>query len=263
MPATIVSRRSDTRGHANHGWLNTYHTFSFANYYDSRYEQFGSLRVINEDIVQPGEGFGKHPHKEYEIFSYILSGELEHKDSFNNYEVLKRGDVQFTTAGTGISHSEHNAAKSPATGSPVNFLQIWVRPDDPRLKPAYYTKHFSDASKLNNLVHILSPADSDRYDPSTIGIHTDFHMYASLLQPGETVSFKVNENVKGGDALRRVYVHVANTADCEVLVKAGSGATVALKKGDGAFVTEIKQGEELSFVGAGEETAEFVVFDLV
>ncbi|RUS13832.1 RmlC-like cupin domain-containing protein, partial [Endogone sp. FLAS-F59071] len=181
---------------------------------------------------------------------------------FNNHEVLKRGDLQFTTAGTGISHSEYNAAKSPATGTPVNFLQIWVRPDDPRLTPAYYTKHFSDASKLNNLVHILSPAATEKYDENTIGIHTDFHMYASLLQPGEEVKMKVNKNVNVTEELRRVYVHVANTTDCEVLVKIESGATASLKKGDGAFITGLKQGEELSFVGAGEDTAEFVVFDL-
>ncbi|RUO96968.1 RmlC-like cupin domain-containing protein, partial [Jimgerdemannia flammicorona] len=122
MP-TIVARRSKDRGHANHGWLDSYHTFNFADYYDPKFHGFGSLRVINEDIVKPGFGFGKHPHKVFEIFSYLLSGELEHKDSMGHTEVLKRGDVQFTSAGTGIFHSEHNASKSRDNGVPVNFLQ--------------------------------------------------------------------------------------------------------------------------------------------
>lgn len=197
-------------------------------------------------------------HQLIQHFNYQLQ-----LPAFNNHEILKRGDVQFTTAGTGISHSEYNASKNPATGTPVNFLQIWARPDDPDLKPAYYTKHFSDESKLNRLAHILSPAGTDEYDPSTIGIHTDLHMYASLLQPGETVTMYVNESVKGGEMSRSVYIHLANTVDSEILVRTGSGATSSLRKGDGAFVTEIAQGEELTFVSTGEETAEFVVFDML
>ncbi|CAI2176152.1 18169_t:CDS:2 [Funneliformis geosporum] len=252
MPSKIVVRPSEERGCANHGWLDTHHTFSFANYYDPNYEEFGALRVINEDIVQPQKGFGTHSHREFEIFSYIISGELEHKDSMGNLEILKRGDVQFTTAGTGISHSEYNVHKT----LPVYFLQIWVKPDNPKLSPAYHTKMFSDSAKENNLVQIISP--DKKQVPDTIGIHTDFHMYASLLDQGVKVTHKVQGNANDRDNKRKLYIHVIGKEGMKVLINGKS----LLKHGDGAFITEVVSGEEIIFESVGNRTAEFVLFDL-
>ncbi|CAG8654221.1 9751_t:CDS:2 [Cetraspora pellucida] len=247
MSAQIVVRKSKDRGHANHGWLDTHHTFSFASYFDYKFQAFGSLRVINEDIVQPTTGFGTHPHQEFEIFSYIISGELQHKDSMGNVEILKAGDVQFTSAGTGITHSEYNIHPT----LPVHFLQIWVKPDNPKLKPRYQTMNFPKTSKTNNLVHIISPVDDQ--DNSTIGINADFHMYASLLESGH----KVMHTVQGAEKPRRVYIHLTSTGG---ELKINENTT--LRQGDGAFVTEVKQGDEILFESIGDKIAEFVVFDL-
>ncbi|CAB4403754.1 unnamed protein product [Rhizophagus irregularis] len=231
MVARIVLRPSKERGYANHGWLDTHHTFSFADYYDPNYKSFGALRVINEDIVQPDNGFGKHPHQEFEIFSYIISGELQHKDSMGNVEILKRGDVQFTTAGTGISHSEYNINKI----HPVHFLQIWVSPDDKILPQLIIRKH-----------------------SKTIGIHTDFHMFASILQPENKLAHAVQKSLSGEDKTRRLYVHLTSTGG---QLKINDGTI--LKPGDGAFITEVVSGEEVIFESVGKEAAEFVLFDLV
>ncbi|CAG8491147.1 14902_t:CDS:2, partial [Racocetra fulgida] len=194
--------------------------------------------VINEDIVQPTTGFGAHPHREFEIFSYIISGELQHKDS---------GDVQFTSSGTGITHSEYNIHPT----LPVHFLQIWVKPDNPKLQPRYQTMTFPEASKTNNLVHIISPVADQ--DSSTIGINTDFHMYASLLEPGH----KVVHTVQGIKEPRRAYIHLTSTGGN---LKINGNTT--LRQGDGAFVTEVKQGDEIVFESVGDKIAEFVLFDL-
>ncbi|CAG8440235.1 7160_t:CDS:2 [Ambispora gerdemannii] len=248
MPAKIVTRRSGDRGYANHGWLDTHHTFSFASYYDPEFEGFGSLRVINEDKVDPQSGFGTHSHREFEIFSYIISGELEHRDSIGNVEILKRGDVQFTTAGTGISHSEYNVHPS----LPVHFLQIWVKPDTARLAPEYHTKSFTDTEKTNSLVHIIAPVSKN--NNSTIGIHTDFNMYASILEPGHSV----NHVVQGeGSTSRRLYVHLASTGG-QIKV---SGKEL-LKQGDGAFFTDVLPDEEILFENVGDKNGEFILFDL-
>ncbi|RIB14620.1 pirin domain-containing protein [Gigaspora rosea] len=247
MSAQLVVRKSEDRGYANHGWLDTHHTFSFASYYDYDFQGFGSLKVINEDIVQPATGFGAHPHREFEIFSYIISGELQHKDSMGNVEILKAGDVQFTSAGTGITHSEYNIHPT----LPVHFLQIWVKPDNSKLKPRYQTMNFSKSSKTNNLIHIISPVED--HDNSTIGINTDFHMYASLLEPGH----KVIHTVQGTKKSRKVYIHLASTGG-----ELSINETTILKQGDGVFVTEVKQGDEIVFESVGDKIAEFVVFDL-
>ncbi|KAG9293284.1 hypothetical protein G9A89_007530 [Geosiphon pyriformis] len=254
MPAKLVLRHSEDRGYANHGWLDTHHTFSFANYYHPNFQGFGSLKVINEDIVAPTKGFGTHSHREFEIFSYIISGELEHRDSMGNIEILKRGDVQFTSAGTGISHSEYNIHKT----LPVHFLQIWVKPDISKLKPKYHTKRFSDIQKKNSLVHLISPivtgALVKKENDSTIGIHSDFHMFASILEPGKNVKHTVQgEN----DKMRRLYLHLTNT-DGQVKINGNE----TLNEGDGVFITDVKSGEQVSIESSGEKNAEFVLFDL-
>jgi redox-sensitive bicupin YhaK (pirin superfamily) len=168
-----------------------------------------------------------------------------------NVEILKRGDVQFTTAGTGISHSEYNINKI----HPVHFLQIWVSPDDKNLTPAYNTKTYPDSLKTNNLTHIISPASEQ--DSKTIGIHTDFHMFASILQPENKVAHTVQESSDGGDKPRRLYVHLTSTGG---QLKINDGTI--LKPGDGAFITEVVSREEVSFESVGKEVAEFVLFDL-
>jgi len=224
------------------GWLNTYHTFNFADY-QGPFEGYRTLRVINEDRVQGGEGFGTHPHRIYEIFSYVLGGRLEHKDSLGNIEVLKRGDVQFTTTGTGLSHSEYNHSKT----EPVHFLQMWVLPSDPKLPPGYQTKSFSDEEKRNQLRLIVGGPHKDE---SAVHIHQDCSVYASLLDAGKTVRHKFGAG-RGG------YLHLAMVNDGKVAVNG-----IELKAGDGAF---IEQTEEIAIEGRSEEgkgPAEFVLFDL-
>jgi len=172
-PTVQIERRpSKERGHADHGWLNSYHTFSFASYYDDRFERFHALRVINEDRVSGGQGFGRHSHREAEIFSYVVSGALHHRDSMNNNEKIGRGEIQFTSAGTGISHSEFNAHDK----DPVHFIQIWVTPAVRNLQPSYQTKNFEEKEKLNTLLLTLSPDKSDK----TVHINQDIKVCAFI-----------------------------------------------------------------------------------
>jgi redox-sensitive bicupin YhaK (pirin superfamily) len=266
MTAQIVLRRSSERGHANHGWLDTHHTFSFASYWDSAFNGLGSLTVINEDFVQPNRGFGTHSHREFEIFSYIVQGELEHKDSMNNVETLVRGDVQFTTAGTGISHSEYNRSNKRN-----HFLQIWVRPDQTKLKPAYHTKRFNDDAKRNALVSIISPVvEAKKKD--TIGIHTDFHMSAALLETGKCVQYRIQNPADPGatSKTRQGYVHVVQretggggtVEELRLQVKGSGKDPVVLRDGDGAFLKNVKPGDDILFEKIGNGTTEFLVFDL-
>mmetsp|Transcript_14293 Transcript_14293/g.19923 ORF Transcript_14293/g.19923 Transcript_14293/m.19923 type:complete len:279 (+) Transcript_14293:65-901(+) len=243
---SIVVRKSNERGHADHGWLNTYHTFSFADYYDPQFEGCGTLRVLNEDRVSPGEGFGKHPHNNFEIFSYVVSGALRHKDSMGNLESIKRGDIQFTTAGSGITHSEFNDSDSEE----VHFLQLWVFPNARGLKPGYQTKHFDDEQKKGALVKVVSPVS----DPSTneIKINQDFSMYASILSQGQKVAHTFGTQRKG-------YLHlVMNKTGASVNVVGKSGTQVTLTEGDGAFI----KGEESVEIHGNGGTAEFVLCDL-
>ena len=181
----IEIRRSQERGHAEHGWLDSFHSFSFAGYQDPDHMGFGALRVINEDRVQAGQGFGTHSHRDMEIISYVLEGGLAHRDSMGNGSVIKRGDVQRMSAGTGVSHSEFNASDRDT----VHFLQIWIEPSVRSVKPSYEEKQFDDASKRGNLRLIASPDGRD----GSVTIHQDANLYAAPFEP------------KPG---RKAYVHV-------------------------------------------------------
>ena len=175
----IQIRKSTDRGHANHGWLNTYHTFSFASYRDPKHMGFRTLRVMNEDWVEPGQGFGTHPHQDMEIVTYVLEGALEHKDSMGNGEVLRPGEFQRMTAGTGITHSEFN----PSASEPVHLYQIWLYPEKKGLKPSYEQKSFPVEDRLNRLRLVASPNG----DEGSLQIHQDARIYLSQLETGKEV----------------------------------------------------------------------------
>ena len=227
-------RRSQERGFADHGWLKSFHTFSFADYYDAKHVQFGPLRVINEDRVQPGAGFGTHGHRDMEIISYVLSGELAHKDSMGNGSTIRPGDVQRMSAGTGVRHSEFN----PSANSPVHFLQIWVQPAQLNIAPSYEEKRFDDAEKRGRLRLIVSP---DRAEGS-LQINQDARIYAGLFTADEQAEL----TAKPG---RAWYVHLARGK-----LEANG---VALAAGDALQVTDTPR------LTIGKATdAEVLVFDL-
>jgi redox-sensitive bicupin YhaK (pirin superfamily) len=232
MTATI--RRSQDRGFADHGWLKSYHSFSFADYRDPHHVNFGPLRVINEDRVVPGAGFGTHGHRDMEIISYVLDGELAHKDSTGTASTIRPGDVQRMSAGRGVQHSEFNA--SPA--HPVHFLQIWIIPDVAGIPPEYEEKRFEEQDKRGRLRLIASPAGAE----GSVRIHQDARVYAGLFDGAEQAALQVAAN-------RLVYVHVARgriTANDE-----------ALDTGDALKLTD-----ESSLALAGGRAAEVLVFDL-
>lgn len=185
--------QNSQRGTADHGWLRSKHSFSFGHYYNPEQMGFGPLLVINEDIVQPAQGFGTHPHQDMEIISYVLSGALEHKDSMGNGSVIRQGDVQRMSAGSGVSHSEFNHSKT----EPVHFLQIWIAPNVKGLKPSYEEQHFATASKTGNLRLIAS---ADGRDGSVL-IHQNANVYAAILDESATVECTL-------DPKRSAYVHV-------------------------------------------------------
>lgn len=175
----IVPRYSGDRGHANHGWLDTYHTFSFAGYHDPRYMGFRVLRVINEDQVGPGQGFGMHPHQDMEIITYVLSGALEHKDSMGNGEVLKAGELQRMSAGTGLMHSEFN----PSPESPVHLYQIWLLPQSRGIEPSYEQKTFPIDQRLNQLCLVASPDGQ----AGSLKMHQNARLYLAALEADRIV----------------------------------------------------------------------------
>jgi quercetin 2,3-dioxygenase len=227
-------RRSNERGYADHGWLKSFHTFSFADYYDPNHIEFGPLRVINEDRVQAGAGFGTHGHRDMEIISYVLSGELAHKDSMGNGSTIRPGDIQRMSAGSGVRHSEFNPSKS--TG--VHFLQIWIQPAEFNIEPSYEEKHFAREEKRGRLRLIASP---DRAQGSVL-IHQDVRVYAGLFNGDEAADLHVQPG-------RRIYVHVAQGA-----LRANG---VALDAGDALRITDATHLR----VESGRD-AEVLVFDL-
>ena len=174
----ITIRKANERGHANHGWLDTYHTFSFADYYDPKWMGYRSLRVINDDLVLPGAGFGQHPHRDMEIITYILSGQLEHKDSMGNGRVIRPGEFQYMAAGTGVTHSEFN----PSNKEAVHFLQIWIMPDRKNVTPRYAEKSLTGAP-ANGLHLVASKNGRD----GSIAIHQDADLWLAKLEPGNRV----------------------------------------------------------------------------
>ncbi|MGD0774994.1 MAG: pirin family protein [Candidatus Solibacter sp.] len=230
----ITIRKSNQRGHANHGWLDTYHTFSFAGYYDSRHMGFGPLRVINEDRVSPGKGFGSHGHEDMEILTYVLSGALAHKDSMGNVETLRANDLQRISAGTGIVHSEFNGSQTEA----VHFLQIWLEPAVNGLKPGYQQLSLTEEQKLGQLVLVASP---DGGGP--LKIHQDARVLIGQVEAGKELAYEL-------EAGRQAWVHAIRGA-----------ATVngqALSTGDAAAVT----GERGVTVAGIDANTEVLVFDL-
>ena len=227
-------RHSEERGAANHGWLNSHHSFSFGSYHDPLHMGFGPLLVINEDRVTPGQGFGTHGHRDMEIISYVLDGALEHKDSMGTGSVLHYGDVQRMSAGSGVRHSEFNHSATDG----LHFLQIWIQPNVTGIPPSYEEKHFTPDSKRGKLRLIAS---SDGRQGSVL-IHQDAAIYASILQEGEQSAHALDEG-------RIAYVHLIRGS----LVVNGT----PLKTGDALKLTQ-----EASVIITQPEDAEFLLFDL-
>ena len=230
----VEIRRSQDRGRADHGWLTSRHSFSFADYFDADHVEFGALRVINEDRVAPGAGFGTHPHRDMEIVSYVLEGQLAHRDSMGNGSVIRPGDVQRMSAGTGVLHSEHN----PSATDEVHFLQIWIRPERPGLTPSYEQKHFDPSDKRGRLRLIVSGDGAH----GSVGIRQDVRVYAGLFEGVERALLAI-------DPARHVYVH--------------------LVRGDlSVNGTQLTGGDALKIAGVDEvqieagRNAEVLVFDL-
>ena len=230
----IDIRKSEDRGHANHGWLDSHFTFSFAEYFDPEHVQFRTLRVMNDDRVAGGGGFPKHPHRDMEIVTYVLEGALEHKDSMGNGSVIKPGDVQYMSAGTGVAHSEFNASKT----EPVHLYQIWMLPEKRGLKPVYDQKNFSEAEKRGKLRLVASPDGRE----GSVKIRQNNELYATVLGSGDTVKHELKKD-------RHAYVQVARGS-----VKLNG---TKLEVGDGAAISAEKSVEL-----TGVENAEVLLFDL-
>lgn len=231
----IVLRKSEERGHANHGWLDSYHSFSFANYYDPNYMGFKSLRVINEDKIQPTRGFGTHPHRDMEIITYVLEGSLEHKDSIGNGSIIRPGDVQKMSAGTGILHSEYN----PSESEWVHLLQIWIVPNQRNLQPSYEQKNYSVDEKRNNLRLIASPDGKD----NSVTVYQDMNLYASVLDADKSVSYELLPNRQGW-----VQVIRGNVQLNDVILEAGDAAAIV----DETYLKMVaKDSSELLFFDLG------------
>jgi redox-sensitive bicupin YhaK (pirin superfamily) len=230
----IQVRKAADRGHAHHGWLKTHHTFSFATYQDPQHVRFRSLRVMNEDVISPGKGFGKHPHHDMEIITYILDGALEHRDSLGNGEVIAAGELQRMTAGTGIIHSETNFSHS----SPVHLYQIWLYPNRTGLPPGYEQKTFPDSDRLNRLCLVASPDSAE----GSLLIHQDAKIYLATVEAGSRVGLTMQPG-------RHAWL--------QVLRGAVALNDVALDTADGAAVSE-----EISLEIVASTAAEVMLFDL-
>ena len=230
----ITVRPSNERGHANHGWLNTYHTFSFASYFDPNFMGFRSLRVINEDWVGAGQGFGTHPHRDMEIITYVLEGALAHQDSMGNASAIRPGEVQRMSAGSGVTHSEFNHSPS----EDVHLMQIWILPKEKGIQPSYEQKEFTAEEKRGKLRLVASPEGRD----GAVTINQDAELYVTLLEAGETVTHALPPQ-------RHAWVQVARGA---VTVNGE-----ALQQGDGAALSA-----EDTVEITGTEAAEVLLFDL-
>ena len=231
----IRLRPSNARGHFDHGWLDTYHTFSFGDYHDPQWMGFRSLRVINEDRVAPGGGFGMHPHRDMEIITVILEGALEHRDSLGSGSVIRPGDVQRMSAGTGIEHSEFNHSKT----EPVHLLQIWILPERKGLKPSYEEKNFKP-EEFRGKLRLIASRDGHN---GSVTIHQDAELYSAKLDVGQTVQHQLKP-------LRHAWLQVARG---KVLLN----EKTSLNAGDGASISE-----EASLKITANEPAEFLLFDL-
>ena len=228
----ITLRKAKERGHANHGWLDSYHTFSFASYYDPNYMGFRNLRVINEDRVHPTKGFAPHSHRDMEIITYILEGALEHKDSMGNSSVINPGEVQIMSAGTGVTHSEYN----PSDSQGVHFLQIWILPDTQSLQPSYQQKMYDASKKQGKLCLIASPDGRE----DSVTIHQDVNLYATVLASGDKISYDIKPN-------RHVWLQITQgeiNLNGELLT-AGDAAAISAEKQ--LEILAIQSGEMLLF----------------
>ena len=230
----LTVRKSQDRGHADHGWLQSYHSFSFAGYHDPEHMGFGNLRVINEDRIAPGMGFGTHGHRDMEIISYVLSGELAHKDSMGNIKGIPPGDVQRMSAGTGVQHSEFNHAQ----GQTTHFLQIWLLPDVQGIAPGYEQKTFTDAEKRGTLRRVASPDGAE----GSVKVKADATLYAGLFDGAESAHLAL-------DPARKAYVHLVRGS-----LKANGQA---LSAGDAALIER-----ETALALSDGQNAEVLVFDL-
>ncbi|MDR9401997.1 MAG: pirin family protein [Halothece sp. Uz-M2-17] len=231
----IAVRPTDARGTANFGWLDSKHTFSFGQYYDPKQMGFSHLRVINEDRIQPSQGFPTHSHKDMEIISYVLEGALEHKDSIGNGSVIRPGDVQRMSAGTGIAHSEFNASETER----VHLLQIWIIPNQAGIEPSYEQKHFSQSEKQGKLKLVVSPDGRD----DSLKMHQDAYLYVAVLDEGNYVNYVTNDN-------RSIWIQIAR-GSVEV-----NGQI--LQAGDGAGIIEET---DLELIATSDNT-EILLFDL-
>lgn len=232
----ITVRHSAERGLAELDWLKSRHSFSFADYFDPEFMGFGDLRVINEDTIAPAKGFDTHPHQDMEIISYVLEGELEHRDTLGNHMTIGAGEVQRMSAGTGIMHSEYNASSD----APAHFFQVWVIPERTSIAPGYEQRLFSDAEKRGQLRLIVSPDGRD----GSLRIHQDAALYASILEAGDSVRHELAAGRKAWVQLARGSVTVNGEA---------------LQAGDGAAITEA---DSVEITETGDGDAEFVLFDL-
>ena len=228
-------RKAKERGHANHGWLDSHHTFSFADYYDPAHMGFSVLRVINEDRVAPGQGFGTHPHRDMEIISYVIEGQLAHKDSIGNEGVIVPGEVQRMSAGTGVTHSEFNPSKQ----NPVHFLQIWILPDARGIAPSYEQKKFDVSARPGELRLVASPDGA----AGSVTIHQDARVFAASVTSGSTISHQLSPG-------RKAWLHVVKGEVTAGGAKLGAGDAVAF---------EGERGVELAGSGGGGEV---LLFDL-
>ncbi len=230
----LTIRKSEERGHANHGWLDSYHTFSFASYYDPQHMSFRALRVINQDQIAGGKGFGTHPHRDMEIITYMLDGALEHRDSMGNGSIIKVGDVQRMSAGAGITHSEFN----PSATETAHLLQIWILPNQQNVTPSYEQISYSREEKLNQLRLITSSDGRDR----SVKIYQDANIYASILEAGKSVAYEAKPD-------RYTWIQVAKGA-----VTVGS---LKLQAGD---AVSSDRAEKLEIIA--QVDTEFLLFDL-